>query len=349
MPVMDGLTATRTIRAWEQANQRPPTPIIAVTASALMGDREKCLAAGCTAFLTKPLKQEVLLQAIRDRCRTALPPANEDRAARDPGLVLKSPILAARVPGFLRNRRKDVATMHDALARGDFETVERLGHIMKGSGASFGFQAITDIGAALERDAGSALAEASHERVAELSAFLDELGLDAEPVVTAAPVADPDPRVVRGRGARSLIGLRPRRITLVEDDEDLRFAFRELLENRGHQVCEAENGGDGLACILAQKPDVAIVDIGLPGIDGYEVARRVRQMLGFSMMLVAMTGHGRESDRLQARAAGFDVHMTKPIDIELVERMLETFDHPRVAQGDDLRFAARIPVGRDAN
>ena len=66
MPIMDGLTATRSIRAWEQANDRPPTPIIALTASALKGDRETCLAAGCTAFLTKPIKQEVLLQAIQD-------------------------------------------------------------------------------------------------------------------------------------------------------------------------------------------------------------------------------------------------------------------------------------------
>ena len=71
MPVMDGLTATRTIRAWEQANDRPPTPIIALTASALKGDREKCLAAGCTAFLTKPIKQEVLLQAIREHSMLA--------------------------------------------------------------------------------------------------------------------------------------------------------------------------------------------------------------------------------------------------------------------------------------
>jgi CheY-like chemotaxis protein len=66
MPVMDGLTATRMIRAWELANSRLPTPIIALTASALKGDREMCLAAGCTAFLTKPIKQTVLLQAIRD-------------------------------------------------------------------------------------------------------------------------------------------------------------------------------------------------------------------------------------------------------------------------------------------
>ena len=78
MPVMDGLTATRKIRAWEQANGKPPTPIIALTASALKGDREMCLAAGCTAFLTKPIKQEVLLQAIREHSTAASPSSQEE-------------------------------------------------------------------------------------------------------------------------------------------------------------------------------------------------------------------------------------------------------------------------------
>ena len=71
MPVMDGLTATRAIRRWELANHRHPTPIIALTAAALKGDREMCLAAGCTAFLTKPIQQEVLLQAIMERAVVA--------------------------------------------------------------------------------------------------------------------------------------------------------------------------------------------------------------------------------------------------------------------------------------
>ncbi len=68
MPVMDGETATRRMRAWEAATGRPPTPIIALTASALKGDREKCLAAGCTGFLTKPIKQAMLLTAIAEQC-----------------------------------------------------------------------------------------------------------------------------------------------------------------------------------------------------------------------------------------------------------------------------------------
>jgi CheY-like chemotaxis protein len=177
MPVMDGLTATRTIRAWERANGRAPTPIIALTASALKGDREMCLAAGCTAFLTKPIKQEVLLQAIRDHSMVTPPSPGMESSQKDLSIALLYPRVAARIPLFLKNRRLDVVTMLEALAHGDFKTVERLGHNMKGVGASFGFPLITDIGGALEREAmgASADADVSRKWVGELSAYLDHV------------------------------------------------------------------------------------------------------------------------------------------------------------------------------
>src|SRR5450432_246788 len=178
MPVMDGLTATRTMRAWEQANDRPPTPIIALTASALKGDREKCLAAGCTAFLTKPIKQEVLLRAIKEQFIVALPSSNEPSIRKNPSLVLGSPKLAARIPAYLLNCRQNVVAMLDSLDRDEFETVERLGHSMRGSGISFGFQAITDIGAALEQAAGCGDSLASRKLVGDLSSYLDRVDAD---------------------------------------------------------------------------------------------------------------------------------------------------------------------------
>ena len=136
MPVMDGLTATRAIREWEQANHRPPTPIIALTASALKGDQEKCVAAGCTAYLTKPIKQEVLLQAIKEH----------SSSRKDTILVRANPKIADLIPGFLQNRRHDVIAMLDALDRSDFAAVESLGHGMKGSGCMYGFGPITNPG-----------------------------------------------------------------------------------------------------------------------------------------------------------------------------------------------------------
>jgi PAS domain S-box-containing protein len=175
MPVMDGLTATRAIREWERANHRPPTPIIALTAAALKGDREKCMAAGCTAFLTKPIKQEMLLQAIKEYSLIAPPSSKEKSSRKDTILVRANPKFADLIPGFLQNRRKDVIAMLAALDRGDFETVESLGHGMKGAGGSWGFQAITDIGAALEQAAESADADASRNWVGELSRYLERV------------------------------------------------------------------------------------------------------------------------------------------------------------------------------
>jgi CheY-like chemotaxis protein len=175
MPVMDGLTATRTIRAWELANGRPPTPIIALTASALKGDREMCLAAGCTAFLTKPIKQEVLLQAIKERSIVAPPSSKEGSSRIDTILVRAEPKFADRIPAYLQNCRQNGVAMLDALDRVDFETVKFLGHQMRGSGGAFGFQAITDIGAELQQAAESADADASRKWVGELSNYLDRV------------------------------------------------------------------------------------------------------------------------------------------------------------------------------
>ena len=175
IPVMDGLTATRAIRAWEQTCQRPPTPIIALTASALKGDREKCLAAGCTAFLTKPIKQDVLLQAIKENTIVLHHSSNEEGGRKDKVLVRANSILADLTPEFLRNRRQDVITILGALDRGDFETVEKLGHGMKGAGGSYGFQAITDIGAALEHAASSTDTDTSRKWICELSRYLDRV------------------------------------------------------------------------------------------------------------------------------------------------------------------------------
>ena len=175
MPIMDGLTATRTIRAWEQANDRLPTPIIALTASALKRDREMCLAAGCTAFLTKPIKQEVLLQAIKDRSTVAPTASQEESSRKETIFVRANPKIADLMPVFLRNCRQNVVAMLDALDGGDFETVAILGHGMRGAGGSYGFQTITDIGAALEQVAESADNNAARKWVGELSGYLDRV------------------------------------------------------------------------------------------------------------------------------------------------------------------------------
>ena len=133
------------------------------------------MAAGCTAYLTKPIKQDVLLQAIKEHSPVVPLPSKHESGRRDTIRVHANPKFADLMPGFLQNRRKDVVAMLDALDRGDFETVESLAHGMKGAGGSYGFQAITDIGAALEQAAASADADASRKWVGELSRYLDRV------------------------------------------------------------------------------------------------------------------------------------------------------------------------------
>jgi signal transduction histidine kinase/CheY-like chemotaxis protein len=103
------------------------------------------------------------------------------------------------------------------------------------------------------------------------------------------------------------------RIVIVDDNADLRETLQALLECHGHAVATADDGTGGLELIVSERPDVAIVDVGLPAMNGYEVADRVRAALGDSVALIAMTGYGQPEDRERAFAAGFDVHLTKPV------------------------------------
>jgi signal transduction histidine kinase/ActR/RegA family two-component response regulator len=115
-----------------------------------------------------------------------------------------------------------------------------------------------------------------------------------------------------------------RRVLVVEDNDDARDTLSMLLEMMGHEVEVARDGVSGVEKALASPPDVALVDVGLPGIDGYEVARRIRARLGGRTLLVALTGYGLPEDRARALDAGFDAHVVKPVDYETLTQVLAT-------------------------
>jgi PAS domain S-box-containing protein len=108
-----------------------------------------------------------------------------------------------------------------------------------------------------------------------------------------------------------------RRVLIVDDNEDAAQTLAELLRLKGHEVQVAHDGAQALSMAAAMRPQVAVLDIGLPGMDGYEVARRLRGLpaLG-SVRLVALTGYGQHGDRQTALDAGFASHFTKPVDPE---------------------------------
>ncbi|HYC36958.1 MAG TPA: chemotaxis protein CheB [Usitatibacter sp.] len=103
-------------------------------------------------------------------------------------------------------------------------------------------------------------------------------------------------------------------IVVVEDQEDAREALAMLLDLEGHEVYAASNGEQGLALILEHRPQVALLDIGLPQMNGYEVAAAVREALAGAIKLIAMSGYGQPEDLKRSDEAGFDRHLTKPVD-----------------------------------
>jgi CheY-like chemotaxis protein len=112
-------------------------------------------------------------------------------------------------------------------------------------------------------------------------------------------------------------------VLVVEDNDDSRAMLRELLGLLGHEVHEAADGREGLEMALTLRPDVALVDLGLPGLDGFEVARQLRAAdERRTMLLVAVTGYGRDEDRVRSREAGFDHHLVKPVDPEALHGIL---------------------------
>jgi PAS domain S-box-containing protein len=114
---------------------------------------------------------------------------------------------------------------------------------------------------------------------------------------------------------------RRRRVGIVEDNEDALAALRSLLELDGHSVWSESDGLAGLSAVLAQRPDVAVIDIGLPGIDGYELAKRSRAG-GYAGRMIALSGYGQDRDVQQALKSGFDAHLVKPVDPTALRRAM---------------------------
>jgi two-component system, sensor histidine kinase len=115
-----------------------------------------------------------------------------------------------------------------------------------------------------------------------------------------------------------------RHVLVIEDNADAREMLRMALELDGHRVETAADGTSGVETALRTTPDLVLVDIGLPGLDGYAVARRLRAALGHRVTLVALTGYGQSEDRRRTSEAGFDAHLVKPVDPDVLSRALAT-------------------------
>jgi CheY-like chemotaxis protein len=277
-------------------------PAVAVSAHARDEDRRRALAAGFERYVTKPVEPAEFVGVVRE-----IAPAGAIAAG-----------VAATLPPPL-------AGSPDGLAGGAI-----------GEGAAIAEGADQGGRAAAAGPAGAAAWAAAGDGAATGLAGGTRRRRNGGPRAGAAPVPSLPPKPslqspagVAGSGGEAgeptTVEGGGRRILLVEDDADSREALKMLLELSGHQVDVAADGGAAVAHAIAHRPDVALVDIGLPEIDGNEVARRIRAELGDDgIFLVALTGYGGEADEELARAAGFDAHFTKPIELARLDRLLRT-------------------------
>jgi CheY-like chemotaxis protein len=135
------------------------------------------------------------------------------------------------------------------------------------------------------------------------------------------PVAAKAPAAAPALAAAALD--RPRRILVVDDNEDAATSLELLLKLTAHDVRTAHDGEEALQLAASDRPDVVLLDIGMPKLNGYRVAEQIRrEEWGRSMSLIALTGWGQVADRERSKAAGFDHHLTKPVDPEHLRRLL---------------------------
>jgi two-component system CheB/CheR fusion protein len=149
-----------------------------------------------------------------------------------------------------------------------------------------------------------------------------------EVIGTEAAMA-PEDRASRGGDGASL------GIVVVEDNDDVADVLAAWLETQGHRVTVARNGPDGIARVREAVPDVVFCDVGMPGMDGFEVCRQIRELpLVFQPTMVAVTGWAKAEDRKKTRAAGFDHHLVKPVGLDTLSELLR-------AAADQARAAKR--------
>lgn len=168
--------------------------------------------------------------------------------------------------------------------------------------------------------------EAASVGVGEGSEFTVTLPLPVAPV-SSPLMPQPKKEEERGRFSKEAVAALARdagpiSVLVVDDNEAAAQMLGTLLTHNGHKVAVAHTGFAAIEETQKNKPAVALLDIGLPDIDGYEVAKRLRAQYGFDISLVALTGYGQEEDRQKAKDAGFDEHLVKPISIVDVERVL---------------------------
>jgi two-component system sensor histidine kinase/response regulator len=356
MPVMDGYEATRKVRAWEAAAHdgapRPRVPIVAMTANALLGDRERCLAAGMDDYVAKPIKRDVLAVVLAPWLNSAMAPDSEASgevavpsagsratngltgdlpldlppmvdAALDPAIFaqlseLMGSELTDIVDTYLRDTSAQIAAMDGALAQLDLVTLRRCAHSLKSSSAAVGAVAVQSTSQALEAHArisgGFDQVEGMVAAVRSTFELVRPILLQKIAATENAPIGGVPAMHADGGGML---------ILLADDDAVTRKRMTRLLIEAGYQVDAVADGITALDKMTQRYYPILVTDWEMPGMDGIELCKAVRnlQLDGYVYTLL-LTGRDAKDNVIAGLEAGADDYLVKPVhEPELIARL----------------------------
>ncbi len=344
MPVLDGFEATRRIRAKPEFAH---LPVIAMTANAMSGDREKCLAAGMNDHVSKPIDLSQLFGVLTLWVKppflgsappAAIPPGAEEEAgwpAQLPGVALARGLqqIGGNRPFYQRLLSKFVAGHADYLHRAeaawqqdDQEALLREAHTLKGVAANLALPELEAAAGRLEcladqaasRDQQQAalvdMRSALRTVVASLGRWLDDL--------TASPEAIAKPGTETAAAPRLLV---------VDDQQINRQIMRMQLETAGFLVDDAADVASAMHRVAQHRYLAVFSDCQMPGLDGYELARRIKAGVEPVPRLIAISGGEADTDRDKALAAGFDHYLAKPARLDALLAALQATPEPAMA------------------
>jgi len=347
MPVMDGYDATRAVRAWEleHANGvrgRARVPIMAMTANALAGDREKCLAAGMDDYLSKPIKREVLASALarwlkpscpgspdsRDDCAPVQsdPPMCDIATPRDSALNAAviaelSELMGDDLPDVIETYVGDtsahITAMEAALAQRDLAALGRCAHSLKSSSDAVGAVVVRSLSQALESHvrAGGGIDEAQRI-VAAIRAAFEVVGPKFQEIIKAANAKSSGARASQANGDRMPI-------LLAEDDPVMRKRMTRLLDEAGYEVDAVADGMAALDKMTQRYYPILVTDWEMPAMDGLDLCKTVRTLpLEGYVYTLLLTGRDAKNHVIAGLQAGADDYLIKPVhEAELIARL----------------------------
>ncbi len=344
MPVMDGLEATQALRAREASGTQARLPVVALTAHALEGDREQCLAAGMDDYLSKPFSLNQLRDVLSRWLPThtaapAVPPPSASSAVPtvkalalpaghlDPGVLdriqaLQQPgrpdVLSRVLQGYLTASRELMGGLRNGVTQNDATALWQAAHTLKSSSHNVGALALAAQYQEMERIGRTHSLEHAAERLRaieteyaavceELAAYLQRRDAAGQ---TEAPVLEPASATPTGVAATLL---------LVDDEPTNLDLLQAMLEPDGYRLLTATNGNEALERVRRDRPDVVLLDLMMPDLDGFEVCRRLKTTGPWqTISIIILTALDRPEDYARAFEYGADDFMTKPVDATML-------------------------------